>query len=464
MKEGQLFMNQRLQVLKVSENKRFLMTEEGTPFFWLADTAWEMLNKLTREDADFYLKNRTERGFTVIKVMILGEFIDGYDVLAQGNAYGIGPLLKNESGAYDPAFPNLEKDQDGFSYWDHIEYVVDRAHDYGLYVALFPAWGNRFVENPDPGFPPVIFNRKNAKPYGKWVAERFGSKNNVIWCVNGDRPLKTAEHFAVVNGMAEGIKEATGGRHLVAFHPYGEFSSSYHVHHEDWLDFHMIQSGHNHRDYPSYKMITADYGLLPVRPVVDGEARYEDHPINFNAENGYFDDADVRKAAYWSVFAGGFGFTYGHHCMWHVNTEPSDYFIMHWKDAAVRPGGSQMQYLRNLMESRPFFDRIPDQELIAENYPGANHIQATRGKDYAFLYASNGLKIKVKMGLISGSNVKAYWYEAKTGKCSFIGAFENKGVEVFTPPCSGRGYDWVLVLDDASRSFPEPGVSLVRNR
>ena len=32
--------------LKVSENKRFLVTADGKPFFYLGDTAWELFHRL----------------------------------------------------------------------------------------------------------------------------------------------------------------------------------------------------------------------------------------------------------------------------------------------------------------------------------------------------------------------------------------------------------------------------------
>jgi len=130
-----------------------------------------------------------------------------------------------------------------------------------------------------------------------------------------------------------------------------------------------------------------------------------------------------------------------------MNTEPVPYFIMDWKTALLRPGAKQMVYLRSLMESRSFLDRVPDQSLIAENYEGANYLVATRGKDYALIYTPSGLNIKVNMGKISGNLVGANWYDPRTGKYVYIGMYENKGVLDFLPPSSGRGEDWILVLD-----------------
>ena len=57
----------------VSKNRRYLM-KDGQPFFWLGDTAWELFHRLTREEADQYLKRRAEQEFTVIQAVALAEF------------------------------------------------------------------------------------------------------------------------------------------------------------------------------------------------------------------------------------------------------------------------------------------------------------------------------------------------------------------------------------------------------
>ena len=436
---------EKVQLLKVSDNKRFILKKDGSPFFWLGDTAWELFHKLSKIDADLYLENRAERKFTVIQAVALAEF-DGITV---SNAYGRKPLLQNSNGEYDPTMPDLTLEGDNnYSYWDHVDYIVDKAASLGLYIGFLPTWGDKY--NKCWGQGPEIFNGENAKKYGKWLGQRYKDKTNIIWILGGDRQLTTSKHFSVVNEMAAGLKEGDEGKHLMTLHPAGEFSSTYHVNDEKWMDFNMIQSGHGRLNLENYKMVSEDYVRLPVKPVVDGEPRYEDHPINFNPINGYFDDFDSRQAVYWAVFAGAFGHTYGHHSIWCMCTQPKDYFIMNWKDAITRPGANQMQYVRNLIESRPFLDRIPDQELIAENYNGANHLQGTRGEKYAFIYSPNGLIIKVNMGRISGENVKAHWYNPRKGTTSYVGEYLNKGTQSFVPPTSGRNSDWVLVLDDSN--------------
>jgi hypothetical protein len=61
----------RLPALKVSENHRYLVDENGNPFFWLGDTGWLLFTKLNREDAEKYLTDRAKKGFNVIQVSML---------------------------------------------------------------------------------------------------------------------------------------------------------------------------------------------------------------------------------------------------------------------------------------------------------------------------------------------------------------------------------------------------------
>ncbi|WP_168122137.1 glycoside hydrolase family 140 protein [Paenibacillus sp. HB172176] len=441
-------MKKELSALRVSDNNRFLIQEDGASFFWLGDTAWELFHRLDREETELYLRNRAELGFTVVQAVALAE-LEG---LSTPNRYGRLPLKKNERGEYDPSQPHVEAGV--YDYWDHVDFVMEKAASFGIYIALLPTWGDKYHQAWGKG--PEIFTESNAKAYGQFLGKRFADKSNIVWVLGGDRPLAKIEHFQINRALAEGIREADAQRKLITFHPKGGESSSCHVHNEAWLDFNMIQSGHGQSDRNNYAKVGRDYLLHPVKPTLDAEPCYEDHPIGFNPENGYFDAADVRAAAYYAVFAGGFGHTYGHHSVWCMSrgqyssldfSDEGAYVIMSWQEAVQRPGAAQMRHVRALLESRPFLERVPDQELLAGNYNGANYIAATRGSDYAFLYTPNGLTIRVKMGKITGEQVKASWFDPRQGTITEIGRFDNAGILAFTPPSSGRGNDWVLVLD-----------------
>jgi hypothetical protein len=420
--------------LKVSDDQRFLVDRDGKPFFYLADTAWELIHRLNREDVDFYLKKRRDQGFTVFQTVILAEF----DGLTVPNAYGHLPLENN-----DPTRPVED-------YFKHVDYVVDRANEVGLIVALLPSWGDKW--NKKWGVGPEIFTPENAESYGEFLGKRYRDKK-VLWILGGDRPIENESHAKIIRAMAAGLKKSHGGNHLMSFHPMGGRSSSDWFQKDDWLTFNMLQSGHS-RNSDNYRRIADDYAKKPTKPCLDGEPGYEDHPNAFKKENGYLDETDVRKAAYWAVFTGAFGHTYGCHDVWQFLQEgrkPITFARMPWKKAIDFPGASQMRHLRKLMESRPFLARVPDQTLLVDSLKGEDHLVATRGADYLFVYCPTGKAFTLNLGKISGKEVRASWFDPRTGKRSRIGTFANEGTRTFVPRSQGAGNDWVLILDDAAR-------------
>ena len=435
------------QHLRVSDNKRFLVKADGSPFFYLGDTAWELFHRLNREEADTYLRDRADKGFTVIQAVVLAE-IDG---LHDPNPYGAVPLQND-----DPTQPND-------AYFQHVDYIVNKAEELGLTVGMLPTWGDKVFKNKW-GVGPEIFNPANAKVYGAYVGRRYKGKP-IIWILGGDRLPRDKQDEAIWRAMAEGIVEGAGDgdpdKLMMTFHPQpkqGGGSSTW-FHNDAWLDFNMFQTGHC-RDANVYEKITHDYNLTPVKPTMDGEPIYEEHPVCFNAkENGTTEAADIRRAAYQDLFAGAHGHTYGCHNVWQMydtNREGINGPTKNWKASLDLPGARQMTFVRALMEARPFLVRVPDQELVQEAYEGAERIQATRGEDYAFIYSTAGKPIVVNMGIISGKQVNASWYDPRTGSTTFIGKFRNTGSRTFTPPTSGTDNDWVLILDDVTKGYKPP--------
>ena len=86
--------------LRISDNRRFLVFEDGKPFFYLGDTAWELFHRLNREEAEKYLQNRAALRFTVIQAVVLAE-LNGLD---DPNPYGQKPLLENDPGRPNEAY------------------------------------------------------------------------------------------------------------------------------------------------------------------------------------------------------------------------------------------------------------------------------------------------------------------------------------------------------------------------
>ena len=435
--------------LRVSENQRYLQTADGKPFFWLGDTAWELFHRLTREEAEKYLKNRADKGFTVIQAVALAE-LDG---LRDPNPYGEVPLEND-----DPTKPRE-------AYFQHVDFIIRKAEQLGLHIGLLPTWGDKVFKSTW-GKGPEIFNVENARIYGKWIGSRYKDQKNIIWILGGDRNPRNENDVAIWRAMAEGIAEGVGGhdKALMTFHPQPnsleDGGSSKWFHSDRWLDFNMFQTGHC-RENNVWDRIQHVYNLKPVKPVLDGEPLYEDHPVCFNANDlGTSSAYDVRKLAWLNVFSGAFGHTYGCHDIWQMyapHRQPVNGPHFPWYVAIDLPGAGQLKYLRQLIESRPMFDRVPDQSIITDALNANDRIQATRGKDYILVYSSQGKKFKVNTGRIAGKDLVAHWYNPKNGEVKEAGKSAKQSQVEYTPPTSGYGHDWVLILDDASRNYPVPG-------
>ncbi|SHL40583.1 Putative collagen-binding domain of a collagenase [Chitinophaga jiangningensis] len=428
--------------LKVSDNKHFLVTSDGKPFFWLGDTGWLLFVKCNREEAVKYLDTRKQQGFNVIQVMVL------HDVRKAKNAYGDSALING-----DVSKPNITTNKN--NYWNHISFVIDEAAKRGMYIALVPVWGS----NVKSGY----VNAAQAATYARFLTEKYGSKPNIIWMNGGD--IRATEGMDVWQTLGKTIKE-NDPDHLVTYHPRGRYSSSEWFHDAPWLDFNMFQSGHrnyaqdtstsdkNHFGEDNWKFIDIDYHLQPTKPVLDGEPSYENIPHGLHDSlEVRWTAADLRRYGYWSVFAGGTGFTYGENAVMQFHrsgdTDGNYGVNMEWKKAVLSPGATQMQYLKNLLLSRSYLDRKPAQELLPENIGTKyDHLVATKGNDYAYVYTFTGAPFKVdqsRLGFVVG---KASWYDPSNGKYTKATLNKRATITPYTPPARRQnGNDWVLVLE-----------------
>lgn len=425
--------------LVVSDNHRFLQFEDGTPFFYLGDTGWELFHRLNYAESEKYLENRRQKGFTVIQAVILAEC----DGLNTPNRNGDLPLIDN-----DPAKPNE-------AYFAYIDSIIRLAASKGIFIGLLPTWGDK-VDKSTWGIGPEIFNVTTATIYGKYLGNRYKNFPNIIWINGGDRSGGkkadgSADNFPIWEALGKSIKSADPN-HLMTYHPLGEWSSSDWFHNCDWLDFNMMQTGHGQRSYTIYNKLRADYELTPVKPCMDGEPRYEDHPISWRPDSlGWFNEMHVRQAAYWNLFSGAHGHTYGCHPVWQMAAPGSDfvgYARHYWYDVLDLPGAWQMLNVRRLIESRPMLSRIPFQEIVLN--PGDEHsyIVATKGDGYLMVYTPLGNTIELNGTLLEASKYKVSWYDPRSGKTKTEGTADKQPVMKFNAPSGGPGFDWVLILDE----------------
>jgi hypothetical protein len=257
--------------------------------------------------------------------------------------------------------------------------------------------------------------------------------------------------------------------HPRKWHP----NSSEWFHNDPWLDFNSMQ------DQPTDQIAATelDYGLSPAKPTWLFEGDYE-----FRSRGkDVYTDWQIRYQSYQTVFAGGFGITYGSMNVYHLGSGVSGLDepvttgqAKKWEASLDEAGAMDMQHLFHLMTSltnEQFLDRIPDQSLIDGDAgvvdlgegTRSSRLQATRGAkgDYAMVYSANGRNIRVKMDRLSPQAMNAFWFNPRNGHWQVdetefpepkafnegIASGPAAPIQEFDPPdnaCDGN--DWVLVL------------------
>lgn len=424
-------------LLRVSENHRYLCNGEE-PFFWLADTAWLLFQRCSQEEAYVYLRNRRDKGFTVIQAV----------------------LMHSVPGAADSSLADSDKDVTDPSYWQHCDRVIKMAEELGIYMALLPSWGAVVKGG--------ALNMENIDRYVEFVANRYKESPNVIWLLGGD--IRGSEAQELYRQEGRKFKEITPDK-LIGYHPFGRTSSSMWFHKEPWLDFNMFQSGHRRYDQASlgawddnamkegffgednWKYVDRDHGCVPLKPTVDGEPSYEWILQGLHVmDQPYWREWDVRRYAYWSVFQGAMGHTYGDNAIqqFYCNAaEPGAYGVKQvWQESMHHVGSEHMGILRRLMESVDYQNGRPREDLLLsgqkERY---ERVAVFAGEDFLLAYDYLGKEFTVDLKPFAGKTIHGWWFDPVSGVSSYFGTFTGKDKAAVKPVVRfTEDNDWVLVL------------------
>lgn len=473
--------------LKISDNRRYFVDQDGKPFIWLADTCWTMPQRLKWDDVDYYMQKRKQQGFTVLQIVALDPEQD--------------KEIRNPAG--DKALLDNDLSRPNELYFKYLDYILDKAESYGFHVLLLPVWGELVVGHNWMGeFSDNIVTEENAYAYGRWIGERYRDRSNIIWCLGGDRmPVHLETDYRNVwrlmaEGIAKGVLDCDlkynvfderWKKLLITYHACheaetGECSTmSYWTDEEKWISFIMVQSGHG-TEVKNYNLIEKEYGRENCMPVFDGEPAYEMMPTSWPVITDFHGDWMVRKRAYWSLFAGSFGHTYGHSSVWCMISEKERDAVRKysWFEALAQPGAMQMKHLRDFMETIDLSICVPSQEILLNQMERDQdlldeHRQACMERNglFACVYLPSGGEERIDISRLDADILKIWWFCPKDGRYYTAGGEEtqepaqtvsleaghlNQGRILIKSPSRGSEHDWVCILQSNKAEMDIPGM------
>ncbi len=399
--------------IRIGSDRRHVVDKGGAPFLIHGDTPWSLIVGLTKEEANQYLENRSRKGFNSIIVNLIEHKFRG-----PVNRYGEGPFTTPG----DFSTPN-EK------YFEHADWVIRKAAEKGIQVFLAPIYLG-YIGTDEGWIEEALANGpEKCRAWGRFVGKRYGSFDNLVWLIGGDRDPGTAVED--VEAVVAGIKESDN-RHLFSAHCHPEHSPV-EQYRSGWLDL------NNTYTYEIvHKKLLADYAREPEMPFFLIESTYEGE---HNASQ-----VQIRRQAYWALLCGAAGQFLGNRPIW--------LFDEGWQAAMDAAGSRDMAHLKALFTSRAWSELVPDREheVVVDGlgeFNGMDCLAAARTRDGATVmaYLPSARTFTVDMTKIAGKTVRASWFEPHAGKTEQAGEFPNEGKRKFTPPREG---DWVLILDGVS--------------
>ncbi|MBL9139307.1 MAG: DUF4038 domain-containing protein [Verrucomicrobiales bacterium] len=406
--------------LRVSPKQRHFVTSQGKPFLYHADTGWQILSRLTFDEAREYLTLRKEQGFNTIQVQI-----------------AMGPTQTNRQGDL-PFHGDVDFGRPNEAYHDHALRVIELAESMQLMIVLSQPWlgccEEAFGNRPDK---PIQRNgpTKNRQ-YGQYLGRKFALARNLFWIMGGDNDPK-GDRIPLF-AMIEGLRETAPPHQLMTYHASPPHSSTDLFQYAPWLGFSFIYTywPEKPNDWVPgkpqphvYEAALREWTKSDVMPFVLGESQYE----GTGAKDNDMGTAQMaRRQAYWAMLCGAAGHAYGSD-LWDFPTN--------WREIVRYPGANQLGHFIRLFESIPWWTLRPDirHEAVVAGYGEWGR------KDYATTALSEDRRLMV-----------AYLPELQSVTVNFARLAGEVFEVAFVDPRTGKRIKVETVKERTVRRLPSP--------
>ena len=378
--------------------QRVFTHADGTPFFWLGDTAWTASSRASLEEWERYLDFRDEQGYSVIQINALRQH-DGsrpHDRLPFGEDW-------------DLSTPN-------HAYFQHLDEMVAMCHERGIVPALVALWFDYVPgANVDWGVPDDRrheFSPQQARTLGRYLGARYGAYG-ATWLVSGDSEFNE-QCVSVYREAGEALGDACQYPLRTAHQP-GSQSTPTIMNEEAWLDYHMYQSGHTRDlEVPERQAIECRV-LEPARPVLNGEPCYAE--MQEYSSDALLEREVVRAAGWLSVLSGGnAGVTYGVLGIWPWHRDGDTFEAAQvwgepnaWDESLEAASGEDYSRIQAICAERSLETLSPRTDLIAGKQTGE---MAAVLKDSLLVYLATGREITLED---APAISQAQWMDPATG-------------------------------------------------
>ncbi len=422
--------------IRVSNDDRHLAHQDGTPFFWVGDTAWNGPLLSSKADWDQYLKERARQKFNAVQW-----------VATQWRASPDGDANKQLP------YTGADKISINTAFFQRLDEKVEAMNKAGLVSVPVLLWAINAGSNPKVN-PGVSLPEDQAILLARYMVARWGG-NHVAWFLGGDsdyRGSKADKWKRIGRAVFGDIAHAP-----VTMHPGGmqwvwkEFID------EKWYDFVGYQSGHGDDDrtlkWITEGPLTEDWMKLPHRPFINLEPPYENH-VAYQSKKPVSPEV-LRRATYWSLLcAPTAGVSYGGHGVWGWDDgtkAPTDHVgsgtPLPWQKALTMPGAEQMAHLADFFTSVDWWKLRPAPVVVVNNPGRATPSKFIAGaksddKELMVVYVPEERTVEIKLDSMPPSpNVT--WFNPRTGEKSPAVAVVTANTCQFPTPAEG---DWILFM------------------